>query len=205
MIQQFDAQERAFLFQEAPMSLKHGIISKLDKTLWEAHQYILSTESQNINSFHEWKEIPKGKTRIFKGENYIGLPWIAIDNIAHYEKEKSLAYRILVVWGRGAYLNFLAEKSVKATSGISKDLEQSLKPVSVLTMADSWIQHCTEFNSATCEKLTDAISLRSTFGYTRLIEHIPFNEWGDFNEKCREAFRNHLLWMRLILQNNQYG
>ena len=203
MIQQFDAQERAFLFQEAPMSLKHGIISKLDKILWDAHQYILSTESQNIHSFHEWKEIPQGKARIFKGENYIGLPWIAIDNIAHYEKEKSLAYRIIVVWGKGAYLNFLAEKTVKATSGISKDLEKSLKPVRVLTNSDLWIQHCTEFNSAICKNPRDAINLRSKFGFTRLIEHIPFNEWDDFNDKCREAFKNHLLWMRLILENNQ--
>ncbi|MEX1188753.1 MAG: hypothetical protein WED33_05800 [Bacteroidia bacterium] len=197
----FSDEEWQFLSKESPMKLKPGIIQKLDLLLWETHEELVQTHSNKLNIFQEWKGLPQGSARIFKGENYLGLPWIALDSFAQYSKESSLSFRILIVWGQGAFLNFFADKKtskplIENSLGI-----ESLEPVFILKGKDAWIQHIDENQGQFSSIPMLAVDFRKEFGYTRLINHISFSNWNSFSESAVKIFDNQVKWMQFILQH----
>jgi hypothetical protein len=196
----FTNDEWQFLNQEQPMKLKQGIFKKLDQILWDTHKLLLDAHAEKLAIFQEWRDLPIGSARIFKGENYQGLPWIALDSFSSYNKDKTLLFRILIVWGQGAFLNFLAEKDVANALASNSFGNHTYLPVFILKSENLWIQHLDLSQGEIVLEPQKAKQLRQETGYTRLISHIPFDKMDNFHSTALNYFENQLNWMQFILQ-----
>ncbi len=74
---------------------------KMDQVLANVQVEILTQleKHQEALLFPENTDLHRGK--IHRGENYQGLPWLALDFPACYTKEKICAFRVFFWWGKG--------------------------------------------------------------------------------------------------------
>ncbi len=197
----FSIDEWLFLTQELPIKLKPGILNKLNQILSDTHSLLWKAHAQKLDKFEEWKGLNKGTGRIYKGENYLGLPWIALDCFSSYGKNKTLLFRILIVWGQGAFFNFFAEKNVSRIDSNNKTSDYSFLPVFISKSDDIWLQHIDTQQGVFITSPLKAKEIRDELGYTRIINYLPFSEMTNFGESAIKIFENQCLWMQSILQH----
>ncbi|MGE9311778.1 hypothetical protein ACLOAU_09035 [Niabella sp. CJ426] len=111
---------------------------------------------------------PGGK--ISRGENYLGLPWIVLDNPRHFAKGNIFAIRTLFWWGRffsttlhlsGQWLQTMGQKLVNAFESLQGE---SLK---ICYSGDEWVH---DINNTSYSSLS-TIDRES---FEKIIQEAPF-------------------------------
>jgi hypothetical protein len=203
MNDEFSNEEWGFLINSSPMRLKPGILQKIEKSLSEVHEALKDAKVDYSDIFPAWADGNNISGKIYRGENYLGMPWIALDYPRNYGQNTSLAFRVLVLWGDGIYTSMLSEGNAEVTMK-NGDFEIRSKNKTYYVDSDNrWIQHISETECAELNQTEQAISHRNTHGFTRLFQRIEFDQWPKFKEICLEHFRNQCSLIQIIMQKRQ--
>jgi hypothetical protein len=126
---------------------KNAILQKLKHFLEEIQTKQQAFIHKNASSFPE--EVIKISPKVSRGENYKGLPWLALDYPRHFEQENIFAIRTMFWWGNffsttlhisGKYKKGLQEKIISAYKQICK------QDFYLCINANEWEHHVEESN-----------------------------------------------------------
>ncbi|RTL48208.1 MAG: hypothetical protein EKK39_12775 [Sphingobacteriales bacterium] len=137
------------------------------------------------------KDIPDAvkqiSPKIYKGENYQGLPWVMLDYPRYFTRHDELAIRSYFWWGH--YFSITLQLSGKFIQAYAHKLQQL--PVAqpgwfLLTDEDKW-QHVIDYNNAI--PLADvALSTLMERPFIKVVRKIPLQQWADAPAFFQDAF-----------------
>lgn len=111
------------------------------------------------NSIVFSKEIDATNGKIFRGENYLGLPYLVLDYPKHFSKESVLAYRIMFWWGN--FFSFTLHLQGKALAERKNALIKNIsslknKDIYICINSNPWQYHYKEDNYLPIDSLPDS-------------------------------------------------
>lgn len=140
---------------------------------------------------------PQTPPRISRGENYLGLPWVAMDYPRVFEQQGVSAIRHIFLWGKhfccawhcsGVY----KEKAVQAV--LAGHAYFSEKNWLLYTGSDEWAhewnQHHVHTGSLTPTEFAAILNRQHFF---KLCKYLPLSRWNettDFYTNCLEELIN---------------
>lgn len=186
------SQEELLLVQNAEWLLtKNRIIEKAFAIFGS-----VATEVQNIFAGQDllWPEVLAASPKIFKGENYKGLPYVMLDYPRSFGKQDIFAIRTMFWWGnffsttlhvKGQYKRYV-ESLLKDRWAIFKDNEFYIG-----IHADEW-RH--DFESDNYILLLEAdmqTVMRELLkkDFCKLSRKVPLKEWDDAPVKLVQLYR----------------
>jgi hypothetical protein len=141
--------------------------------------------------------------KISKGENYLGLPYLVLDQPRFFDRENTLAIRTMFWWGNffsttlqlsGKYKEQFAQKIFSAIDKLAGD------GYYISVSEDEWQHHFGEDNycalkNISKEKLHDTINNSS---FIKLAQKISLEKW----EEAEEILAGHFeYWVALLGRN----
>jgi hypothetical protein len=186
----FSKEEWEFLTQASPMHLKPSIQEKIDlKLSFVKHELTRVVDKYRMN-FPAWGDDLHLASKIYRGENYLGMPWMALDFPKNYGKDSSLAFRVLVLWGDAIYTSLLAEENVKIEHLDSVSITNLPDSISYIINENRWIQTIESDSCRYAQNLDSILEHRKQFGFTRLFQKIEFSKWNTLESECSQSFIN---------------
>lgn len=130
--------------------------------------------------------------KIARGEQYLGLPWVMLDQPRHFSKEDTLAIRSFFWWGNfcSITLQLSGISQQKFASHIASYFHNHPAAVGewwIGTGDDPWQHHFGEDNYMPLQ--ADNIPLLASMPHCKLAKKIPLTEWGSFPEFYQTAYR----------------
>lgn len=203
MMDEFSDSEWEFLTELSPMHLKPGILKKIETKLQQVHQTLIVAKKAYAGGFPSWRDEEGIKGKVYRGENYLGMPWIALDYPRNYGQNTSLAFRILVLWGDGIYTSLLSEGDAPVMMSRIKDTLDPGLDTYFVHSNNRWIQHISEDECTRLMNHSQAIAHRNTYAFTRLFQRIGFEHWSSLEKLCLESFQHQCGQMLEIMQKPQ--
>jgi hypothetical protein len=138
--------------------------------------------------------------KISKGENYLGLPYLVLDQPRFFDRENIMAIRTMFWWGNffsttlhlaGKYKEQFAQKILLSANQLAGD------GYYINVNEDEWQHHFGEDNYCLLkdinhEKLHDTIHKSS---FIKLAQKIPLGQWDEAEEILGGYFK---YWMDLM-------
>src|ERR1051326_3611882 len=98
MIPHFTPTELEIIHNAKFFYTKASATQKVDQLLAEARDEIKSAIEKTGMVFPKGVDSSMGK--IFRGENYLGLPYLILDYPKHFSKDSVFAFRTMFWWGK---------------------------------------------------------------------------------------------------------
>ena len=177
----FSAEERQLMQNAAVILTKNAIIQKI----YELFGNCTTAFKQALDAVNQNNLIYRASPKISRGENYEGLPWVALDFIRIYEKQDILAVRALFWWGNFISLSILIKGIYLEQYGkaVTKQLATSNNEW-LLCLADNpWEHHLR--NDIVLHSNTDKINEHD---FIKITTKIPLQEWDNFGNILAERF-----------------
>jgi hypothetical protein len=171
--------------------VKTSATKKIEHLFAEARDEIKSViEEENI-SFPKEVDVQTGK--IFRGENYLGLPYLLLDYPKYFSKESVFAFRTMFWWG--IFFSFTLHLQGKALQErrnalIKKISSLKRKNIYICVNNNPWQYHYKKDNYLPVDKLSD-IELKKIFlkkEFIKLSRKIPIKDYKSISKFARESF-----------------
>lgn len=138
-------------------------------------------------------EIINSSSKISRGENYKGLPWLVLDYPGYFNKENFFAVRNLFWWGNffSSTLHIAGEYKMRYEKKVIDAFELLIRnDFYICINEDQWEHHfetdnylaVSAFNRSSFEEM---ISKKS---FVKLAKRIPLEQWNDVEKKMVEIF-----------------
>jgi hypothetical protein len=139
------------------------------------------------------KEIDSVNGKIFRGENYLGLPYLVLDYPKHFSKGSVYAFRTMFWWGN--FFSFTIHLQGKALEEQRVLLISNLpslrkKGVFICVNSNPWQYHCKKDNYLPIDKFSDP-ELKKIFlekGFIKLSRKIPLKDYKKISLFAKESF-----------------
>ncbi len=176
------------------MGLKPTILRKMDQVLSNVQVEILSELEKHRGKllFPENTDLYRGK--IHRGENYLGLPWLALDFPAYYTKEKICAFRVFFWWGKGFSTSLVMNKNDWSEAIVPNEIVKSQENTLLLQDDSPWKFHPEDgrWQQANGLNLAQEIQVRGSIRLLRSyalsqVDELPglaSNDLNDFATLC---------------------
>lgn len=139
-------------------------------------------------------EILKVSPKITRGENYLGLPWLVLDQPRYFERENIFAIRTMFWWGKffSTTLQLSGSYKDQFESRISAGYDVLRKNDFHISHSDSpWNHHFEEDNYRSLDGFTknEFAHHIQTHAFIKLAKKISLGEWDNIAGKLEEDFR----------------
>lgn len=139
------------------------------------------------------KEVDSTNGKIFRGENYLGLPYLVLDYPKHFSKESVLAFRTMFWWGN--FFSFTLHLQGKALEQrrdqlIQKIPDQKKKGLYICINSNPWQYHYKKDNYIPIKKISeqDLQKIILTGKFVKLSRKLPLKDYKKLNPFCMESF-----------------
>jgi hypothetical protein len=140
------------------------------------------------------KEVISTSSKISKGENYKGLPYLVLDQPRYFNREDTFAIRVLFWWGNffsstlqlaGGYKSMYEERIIQAYSSLQEG------GYFICTNTDPWEHDFGAANYVSLQELTASRfeSMIRNHPFIKLAKKLNLAEWETAEEKLMEIFR----------------
>jgi hypothetical protein len=168
---------------------KQKIIRKVFDMLGSLHVQLQHEVSQS-----GWPdEIKQNNGKIFKGENYLNLPYVIMDYPARFSKTDVFAIRTMFWWGN--YFSVTLHTSAKYKKALEENKDSALsflkeKKFFVCINDEEWEHHFENTNYKPAVNITDVelkdILSRNFFKTGKII---PLTNWNNAPDLIMEYFK----------------
>jgi hypothetical protein len=167
---------------------KNRIIQKvydLFGVLSEDFRKILNSFSNSLPG-----EMHSSSPKIYKGENYLGLPYIMMDHPRFFNKDDAFAIRCFFWWGN--YFSITLQLSGKFFNQYKAALSQFIKNKQneayfICVNTSPWEHHFEESNYKPFNAVPSEEILQKEF--VKIAARLPLNKWNDAEIFFRKQYR----------------
>ena len=203
MLDQFSTKELQYLSDTDFLLTKRTILEKAFAGLKTCSK-LIDTELLN-GSYKIDSKYLLPASKISKGENYRGLPYMVLDNPRYFKKGSVLSYRILFWWGNFISFSLHLEGDM-CTAALDSILSKSIEQVHDQTYyclgITPWEHHFEESNYQLIGRITtDQVRKHyEEYGFIRITKKATLKEWPFLNDL---AIRNFHIFTGLISPDQQ--
>ena len=194
MLSHFTSTELNTLHNSKFFEIKASLTKKIDLLLSDVRDTLKAEIEKNNIRFPKEVDVKMGK--IFRGENYNGLPYLVLDYPKHFSKDSVFAFRTMFWWGNFfSFTLHLQGKASRLTPALSKGegVIASLKNKGVYICVNDnpWQYHYGKGNYMLIEQISPAHlkKLLEENDFIKLSRKIPLNDHKKLNDFCRKSFR----------------
>lgn len=136
--------------------------------------------------------------KISRGEQYLGLPWVMLDQPRHFTKEDTLAVRSFFWWGNFCSITLQLSGISQARfapqiASYFSNHPSAISEWSIGTGEDPWQHHFGEDNyKPLC---ADSMSRLASMYHIKLAKKIALTEWDVFPEFYAATYREILVML----------
>lgn len=139
------------------------------------------------------KEVDSINGKIFRGENYLGLPYLVLDYPKHFSKNSILAFRTMFWWGN--FFSFTMHLQGEALENkrellIKRIPELKKKHLYICINDNPWQYHYKKDNYLPIDKFSDEalkkLILKKEF--IKISAKIPVKKYKELNSFCLDTF-----------------
>jgi hypothetical protein len=164
--------------------------------LSEAYKNILYSYKETLPA-----DVITSSPKIYKGENYLNLPYVLMDHPRVFLKDDVFAIRSFFWWGN--YFSITLHLSGSYFQSFKNVIDQNLKNVTtddyfVCVNDEQWQHHFEETNYKLLKKINSTTEILSK-PFFKIAKKIPLTEWNNAEEFFIENYKN---LMELIMLNN---
>jgi hypothetical protein len=187
---QLSKEEMQLITNSGWIITKQNIIKKVYDMFGMLNEHI-KAEIPSYPSLPELLKQSNGK--ITKGENYMGLPYVILDNPAHFSKLDVFAVRTMFWWGN--YFSITLHVSGIYKIPFQKNNSRTLallqeKGFFICINEDEWQHHFEESNYTSATKLgSDQMKTILNKSFFKTGKTIPFSEWDNTLRLLSEYFK----------------
>ena len=171
--------------------IKSSATKKIDAMLASVRDTL--KEEIEKNNFRFPKEVDTRMGKIFRGENYNGLPYLILDYPKYFSKASVFAFRALFWWGnffsftlhlQGKALEKQREKLISRIPSLKK------KNIYFCVNDNPWQYHYEKDNYLLIDKIPPARlkQLLKEKKFIKLSRKIPLKDYKTLNKFCKESF-----------------
>lgn len=136
-------------------------------------------------------EIYKASPKIYKGENYLSLPYVMMDYPRTFLKQDVFAIRCFFWWGN--YFSITLQLSGKYLDRYKHSIAQNLKATTednyfICVNENEWQHHFEESNYQLLSQTNIELILQKPF--VKLAKRLALNEWNNALEFFEENYGN---------------
>jgi hypothetical protein len=141
-------------------------------------------------------ELASKRARIFRGENYLQLPYVVMDYPALFAKEVSFAYRTMFWWGN--FFSFTLQMSGQYLEQYHQNLLSNMHKLKGMGFyfcinSTPWEYHYNIDNYRPVEDIlqggTDIQEKQiNQHHFVKLSQHIGIAKWSHVSNQCTESF-----------------
>lgn len=170
---------------------KNSIINKVYLLFGMLSDVFAEHKKKFSNIFSE--EVQKCSPKIYKGENYRGLPYVMLDYPRYFTREDAFSIRCLFWWGNffsitlhlsGKYLEKYGDK-------IYKNLLQENNQWYICINEDQWEHHFGTDNFIMPDK--ELLMQLQDKNFLKLADKIPLDKWDDAYDFFVESYKKLLM------------
>ncbi|HLG35156.1 MAG TPA: hypothetical protein VI757_09770 [Bacteroidia bacterium] len=189
----FESKELTAIHETELFRTKYRVMDKV------AHLFGAASEKLKpvIHNFQLPKEVGEKRVKIFRGENYLQLPYVVMDYPALFGKVDVFAYRTMFWWGN--FFSFSLQLSGLYLEKYQKHLLTNLnelegKEFYFCVNSTPWQYHYNADNYLFLDDLLkDGGSMInkqfSERNFVKLSHRIKISEWNNVSKKCAETFQ----------------
>ncbi len=130
-------------------------------------------------------EVLKASSKISRGENYEGLPWVMLDNPRCFGTTDVFAIRTMFWWGNFCSITLHLKGKYKELLHVEA-LQANANGWFVCTNTDEW-QHHFRQNNYQPLSIVQTQTLQQ-LPFIKLAKKIPLNEWDNIEIFCKGTF-----------------
>ena len=173
-------------------AVKASATKKIDALLAEVRDSLKGEIKKNNISFP--KEVDSKNGKIFRGENYLGLPYLVLDYPKHFSKESVFSFRTMFWWGNFfSFTLHLQGKALKMHRSALLSQMSSLKKKNTYICVNNnpWQYHYGKDNYILTDKLSDAElkKLIREKEFIKLSRKTTLKDHKKLKPFCLESFR----------------
>lgn len=186
----FTAEEEKALQEIRFFFVKAAILQKTDMLLAEVRDTLKQTLHATQMFFPPAVDVQMGK--IYRGENYLGLPYMVLDYPKYFFREAACTFRTMLWWGNFfSFTMHLAGEEILSYFFQIKDFAHLRNQDVFLCVHPSpWHYHYQEDNYRPIEQFTD-VNIRQrveTHLFLKLSRKISLADYSRLPLFCRESF-----------------
>ena len=185
MIQDFSEKELGYLLDTDFLLTKQLILENVFSGLKSCSQLIDKEFSRG--GYRIESKYLEPASKISKGDNYRGLPYMVLDNPRYFKKGSVLSYRIIFWWGNLISFSLHIEGGLSQealTSIISRSPNQVDGETYYCLGKTPWEHHFEESNYQLLQK-TSSQQMRSHYkvvGFIKIAKKATLEEWPSLND-----------------------
>ena len=191
MHRHFTPTELKTLHNSKFFEIKASATKKIDAMLASVRDTL--KEEIEKNNFRFPKEVDVRMGKIFRGENYNGLPYLILDYPKHFSKDSVFSFRTLLWWGK--FFSFTLHLQGKALENQRKKLISRIptlkkKNIYFCVNDNPWQYHYEKDNYLLIDKISSARlkQLLKEKKFIKLSRKIPLKDYKTLNKFCKESF-----------------
>lgn len=120
--------------------------------------------------------------KISKGENYLGMPWVALDAPAIFEKRSILAFRHLFLWGYSLSINLHISGHFLEQIELAKLTDLKNENWFHLTGDNAFLHHYEGGLHISLKELNEDVIRQQ--GYLKLVAFTSLKDYAFFERNC---------------------
>ena len=195
----FSNNEIRLMSNQVFFNQKNNITQKLIGLFHELNNNIELLKEENENCLPLNAKSISGK--ISKGENYLGLPYIVLDNPRIFSKQNIFAFRTMFWWGN--YFSFTFHLSGKHLEDSKKNILKNFRSLKkkqflVCINSEEWIHHLEKDNFISIDSFDkNALnSLIEKYGFLKISRKADLEKYKYVPAFGTEALKEYLSLIR---------
>jgi len=170
---------------------KNSIINKVYLLFGMLSEVFTEDTKKISNIFTE--EVLKASPKIYKGENYRGLPYVMLDYPRYFTRDDAFSIRCLFWWGNffSITLHLSGKNLEKYSDKIYKSLSQENNQWHICINEDQWEHHFGNDNFVMPDK--ELLMQLQDKKFLKLADKIPLTKWDDAYDFFVERYKKLLM------------
>lgn len=172
-------------------SVKTSATKKIEYLFTVVYNEIKNVIEKENLSFPKEVDVQEGK--LFRGENYLSLPYLMLDYPKHFSKESVFTFRTMFWWGNffSCTLHVQGKALEKYRNALIKNLSSLRKKnIYICINNNPWQYHYKKENYLPVDKLpdTELKKLLLEKEFIKLSRKIPIKDYKKISKFARESF-----------------
>ena len=192
MLVRFTPTELKTIHNKKFFLVKASATGKIQKLFSEVKDEIKNVIEKENRIFP--KEVDAQTGKIFRGENYLGLPYLVLDYPKYFSKESIFSFRTMFWWGN--FISFTLHLQGKALQACRKNLVENIpslksKNIYICVNNNPWQYHYKKDNYLPVDKLpdTELKKLLLEKEFIKLSRKIHMKDYKKISIFAKESFQ----------------
>ena len=149
---------------------------------------------------------PSLSPKISRGENFEQLPWVMLDLIRRFERERALAIRVFFWWGNYFSCTLHMKNPAGSPPIFQRDVpvQDTMHPLYVSTKGDEWNHnvYSDDYVEIGNNEALNRLLCDQQHAHVKLSTIVNFSDWDGAEEKLYGAIRS---WMLIANATASYA